>query len=79
MCEYFDAYWQYAIGFLLVLAIFTILLRLKYASAASELPYWLTVLFFGSKGLVAITMLLLMVMGFICAGSPGDMNAIVPN
>lgn len=79
MCEIFDGYWQYAIGLLLVLAILAVFLRLKYASGATGLPYWLTVLLFWGQGFVAITMLLLMVLGFICAGSAGDSTGIVPN
>ncbi len=79
MCEYFDGYWQYAIGVLLALTIFTIYLRLKYASATGKLPYWLSQLFFWGQGFVAITMFLLLAMGFICAGSPGDVPGIIPN
>ena len=84
MCETFDAAWQIVLIFLLFFSLLTILLRVKYsgrvnAGKAPAQPQWLAALVFWGAGLVGIIMLASMVLGFVCAGSPGDLRGIVPN
>ena len=84
MCEIFDVYWKVALGVLLAFSIFVLLLRAKFfrssgADVHGRLPALLPPLIFWGKGFVAVAMLFLMVMSFICVGSPGDIKGIVPN
>ena len=83
MCEYFDASWKLALALLLFFSIFTLLLRVRYSGGTDHKPrvqpQWLAGLLFWGSGYVALAMVLLMLIGFVCAGSPGDLTGIVPN
>ncbi len=84
MCEFYDILWKPALVFLLFFSILTVLVRFKYASKgrmdrSADAPQWLSALLFWGSGVVGLTMLALMVLGFVCAGSPGDIEGFVPN
>ncbi len=75
MCKIYDIVWQPSLGLLLLFSIVVLLLRLQYgrgavSGSARPQPRWLMWLFFWGRGVVGLVMLLLMVFGFICAGSP---------
>ena len=85
MCSLYDQLWQPTIIFLLVLSVLTMLLRLHLADkgrkgrADHQHTHWLFALTFWGGGIVGIAMLALMIGGFICVGSPGDMVGMIPN
>ncbi len=77
MCEFFDAFWQSALMALLFFSIMVVLARLKYS--ARGVPLWLAALMLWGSGVVGLTLLVWMGLGFVCVGSPGAPQAIVPN
>jgi len=84
MCEFYDVLWKPALTFLLFFSILTLLVRVKYhykggLERSTSAPKWLSASLFWGSGVVGLTMLALMVLGFVCAGSPGDIRGIVPN
>jgi hypothetical protein len=83
MCDYFDLLWKPALVFLLLFSMLMLVARLRYEWAGGqgslEPPRWLVLLVFWGRGFVAIAMLVLMILGFVCAGSPGDITGIIPN
>ena len=84
MCELYDMAWKPALVFLLFFSILTVLVRFKYAGKggldrAAVAPQWLPALLFWGSGLVGLVVLALMVLGFVCVGSPGDIKSYVPN
>ncbi|MCF6199082.1 MAG: hypothetical protein L3J67_06725 [Hyphomicrobiaceae bacterium] len=84
MCEFYDVLWQPALILLLFFSILTLLVRVKYhvkgePDRSMAAPKWLAASLFWGSGIVGLTMLALMVLGFVCAGSSGDIRGIVPN
>ena len=84
MCEVFDGSWKLVLAGLLFFSIFALLLRVRYSSVAGAgrtagPPQWLAALVFWGAGFVGIMMLALMILGFVCAGSPGEIKGIIPN
>ena len=94
MCESFDNWWQIALAALLVFSLLVMALRLRYVKHGNQddslrektglqkekhsAPWWLAGLVLGGSGVMGLTMLALIMLGFYCAGSPGDMEGIIP-
>ena len=95
MCTLFDAYWQPALAVAVFATIIFLPLRMRLAEMTArkrlkgelgadrpenELTvYRLRWAIFWARGLVAVIIFALFVLGMICAGSPGDYPGIVPD
>ena len=84
MCVFYDVIWKPVLLALLVFSILVLLLRVRAAGRGKQgafavPPRWLILLYFWGSGVVAVTMLGLMVLGFVCVGSPGDIRGIIPD
>ncbi len=77
MCEFYDALWVPALGGLLFFSLVIGGVRLKYCAKGA--PKWLTAVMFWGSGAVGLTLAFLMVGGFLCVGSPGELPGIIPN
>jgi len=95
MCDLFDAYWQPALALAVFATIIFLPLRMKLAEmtaskrlkgepGADRPENELTVqrlgrAIFWARGLVAVIIFVLFILGVICTGSPGDYPGIVPD
>lgn len=81
MCEWYDAWWKLLLAIAFALSVLFLLLRtgaLTLGRGRPMPPHSLVYYRLVGMGLVGVIILLLLAFGLLCANSPGDYPAVVP-